>query len=354
MPERLLVVGPAWVGDMVMSQSLFIRLAEHRPDLQLDVLAPGWSMPLLERMPQVNQVIEMPLGHGEFGFLERRRLGRSLRARDYRQAIVLPRSFKSALVPYFAGVPRRTGYRGEMRFGLLNDMRALDKRRLTQTVQRYVSLGLPADAVQPPDVPEPCLRVDPDNQRRLISALSLNPDRPIVAIMPGAEYGPAKCWPLEHFASVARSLVERECLVWIMGSERDRAAGETIIKQAGVTARDGRGSGELRNLCGQTTLTDAVDLLALADFALSNDSGLMHVAAAVGCYVVAVYGSSTPDYTPPLNANSTVHYLRLDCSPCFERDCPLGHLNCLRGISPDSVLQSLDHAVREPRVQPHA
>ena len=343
MPERLLVVGPAWVGDMVMSQSLLISLAKRHPGLQLDVLAPGWSLPLLQRMPQVDQAIEMPLGHGEFGFLQRRRLGHALRGRGYTQAIVLPRSLKSALVPFFAGVPRRTGYRGEMRFGLLNDIRVLDQGRLTQTVQRYVSLGLPADGPQPPAVPEPRLGVDPDNQQRLVNALSLDTKRPIVAMMPGAEYGPAKCWPLDNFAKLARSLIERGYRVWILGSERDNEAGQAIATQASDDPSRVRQSGaDARNLCGQTTLTDAVDLLAMARWAVSNDSGLMHVAAAVGCHVIAIYGSSTPDYTPPLSARSTVHYLRLDCSPCFERTCPLGHLQCLREISAEAVLATFD------------
>ena len=170
MPERLLVVGPAWVGDMVMSQSLLMTLAAAHPAAALDVLAPAWSLPLLRRMPEVSEAIEMPLGHGEFGFSVRRRLGRSLRDRDYLQAIVLPRSLKSALVPFFAGVPLRTGYRGEMRFGLLNDIRPLDTTRLTRTVQRYVALGRPADADQPPPVPEPRLQTDAVNQQRLLLA----------------------------------------------------------------------------------------------------------------------------------------------------------------------------------------
>lgn len=343
MPERILVVGPAWVGDMVMSQSLFIALAERYPGLQLDVLAPGWSLPLLQRMPQVDQAVEMPLGHGEFAFFRRRSLGRSLRRRGYTQAIVLPRSLKSALVPFFAGVPRRTGYRGEMRFGLLNDIRMLDRGRLTQTVQRYVSLGLPADAAQPPAIAEPRLEVDPDNQQRLANTLSLDPTRPIVAMMPGAEFGPAKCWPLDHFAALARSLIERDYAVWILGSQRDKPAGEAIVTRAGDGRSRARHSDRgPRNLCGQTSLTDAVDLLAMARWAVSNDSGLMHVAAAVGCHVIAIYGSSTPDYTPPLSARSTLHYLRLDCSPCFQRTCPLGHLRCLREISAEAVLASFD------------
>ncbi len=331
MPDRQLVVGPAWVGDMVMSQSLLMTLAARHPGITIDVLAPAWSSPLLRRMSQVRDIIEMPLGHGEFGFRLRRRLGHSLRERGYRQAIVLPRSLKSALVPFFAGVSQRTGFRGEMRFGLLNDIRPLDTTRLTQTVQRYVALGLPADAAKPPPVPEPRLDIDTANQQRLLEILDLDTAKPIVALMPGAEYGPAKCWPLSHYGQVAAALVTAGYQVWVLGSQQDLPAGDTIASESGGVAR---------NLCGRTQLVDAVDLLALASSVVTNDSGLMHVAAAVGCHVIAIYGSSTPAYTPPLTERKTVLYRRLECSPCFERTCPLGHLRCLRGIGPEQVLDA--------------
>jgi len=338
--DRLLVVGPAWVGDMVMSQSLLMTLAARHPDTMIDVLAPAWSSPLLRRMPQVHDIIEMPLGHGELRFRLRRRLGRSLIDRGYRQAIVLPRSLKSALVPFFAGATQRTGYRGEMRYGLLNDMRPLDKTRLTKTVQRYVALGLAADAAQPPPVPEPRLDIDTANQQRQLEALGLDTDTPVVALMPGAEYGPAKCWPLPHFGQVAAALAAEGHQVWILGSRQEVAAGDTIVWESGGVAK---------NLCGRTHLVDAVDLLALASVAVTNDSGLMHVAAAVGCHVIAIYGSSTPDYTPPLTERKTVLYRQLECSPCFERTCPLGHLRCLREIGPEPVLNAI--ATRE--MDPH-
>ena len=340
MPDRLLVVGPAWVGDMVMSQSLLMTLRADHPSAVLDVIAPAWSLPLLRRMPEVGDAIEMPLGHGELGFILRRRLGRSLRDRGYRQAIVLPRSMKSALVPFFARVPRRTGYRGEMRYGLLNDIRPLDTTRLTQTVQRYVALGRPAGSDQPPPVPAPRLQTDAVNQQRLLRDLGLSTDRPVVAIMPGAEYGPAKCWPLEHYGQVAAALGADGYQTWILGSARDREAGRVIREISAGAAVD---------LCGQTDLVDAVDLLALAEHAVTNDSGLMHVAAAVGCHVIALYGSSTPDYTPPLSGNKSVFYLRLECSPCFRRTCPLGHLRCLNEISPAMVLDALAGSERRAR-----
>jgi heptosyltransferase-2 len=317
---------------MVMAQSLFITLRRAHPDCLIDVAAPAWSLPLLARMPEIREAVPVPLGHGEFRWALRRRLGRSLRAREYDQAIVLPRSFKSALIPFHAGVPRRTGYRGEMRFWLLNDIRPLDRSRLTQTVQRYVALGHEAGAPLPPPVPYPRLTVDPANQQRLTAALGLANDRPVTAMMPGAEYGPSKCWPLEHYAELARALTERGEEVWLLGSKRDRPAAARISTLAGPGVFD---------LTGRTRLEDAVDLLALAGRAVTNDSGLMHVAAAVGCRLVAIYGSTTPAYTPPLSDDATVVRLGLECSPCFRRECPLGHFRCMREITPAAVLAAL-------------
>jgi heptosyltransferase-2 len=331
-PRRLLVVGPAWVGDMVMAQSLFITLRRLHPGCEIDVAAPAWSEPLLARMPEIRAAVPVPLGHGEFGWGKRRDIGRGLRDRRYHQAIVLPRSFKSALVPFHAGVGQRTGYRGETRLWLLNDIRPLDKSRLTQTVQRYVALGYGPDEPQPPPVPHPRLRVDEANQRRLCDELSLATDAPLTAMMPGAEYGPSKCWPLEYYAETARALLARGERVWVLGSAKDRPAAARIRELAGDGVTD---------LSGRTQLEDAVDLLALAGRAVTNDSGLMHVAAAVGCRLVAIYGSTTPDYTPPLSDQAEIVRLGLECSPCFERDCPLGHFRCMKDIRPEAVLERL-------------
>lgn len=328
---RILIVGPAWVGDMVMAHSLVQTLLQRHPGAVVDVLAPGWSLPLLARMPGVHEGIEMPLGHGQFGLATRWRLGRRLRG-QYDQAIILPGSLKSALMPFFAGIPQRTGFRGEHRYGLINDMRPLDKARLPMTVQRFTALGLPAHAAMPPPYLRPRLTVDPANQARLLRELSLDTALPVIALMPGAEYGPAKQWPLAHFAELARRLIASGRQVWILGSAKDRAAGEAITSQAGAG---------VRNLCGQTRLEDAVDLLALAQAAVTNDSGLMHVAAALDVPTVALFGSSSPAHTPPLSERAKVLYLGLDCSPCFKRVCPLGHTRCLENIHPQRVIDTL-------------
>ena len=331
-PRRILVVGPSWVGDMVMAQSLCISLAERYPDCRIDVVAPEWSLPLLERMPQVHEGVALPVSHGELAFNPRRSIGASLRKNDYHQALILPRSFKSALIPFFARVPRRTGYKGEIRFGLINDIRSLDKDVLRQTVQRFVALGQDADTRQPPSIPEPRLQVDEANLSRLMDELGLDAQAKVIAMMPGAEYGPAKQWPADYYAALARQLTGDGFEIWLLGSERDVAVGEQIMAAT---------TNGVRNLCGKTRLVDTVDIIARAQAAVTNDSGLMHVAAAVGCPLVAIYGSSTPVYTPPLTGSASVLYLHLECSPCFKPDCPLGHTKCLRDIHPAHVYQAV-------------
>ena len=320
-PPATLIVGPSWVGDMVMAQALFILLKEREPQRHIDVLAPGWSLPIVARMPQVRRGIAAETGHGELGLGKRRRIGRDLQEAGYEQAIVLPRSLKSALIPWFARVPRRTGFLGESRYLLINDRRRFDKAVLDQTVKRFVALGLPPGETLG-ETPYPALTVDTGNQRRVMDALRITTGRPVVAMMPGAEYGPAKCWPLEYFAELAALLASDGYDVWILGSEKDAVAGEQIAAASNA-----------QNICGKTSLEDVIDLLGYAGQVISNDSGLMHIAAAVGAHVHGIYGSSSPGFTPPLTDKRHVHHLDLDCSPCFERTCPLGHLRCLKEIT---------------------
>ncbi|QEP43433.1 lipopolysaccharide heptosyltransferase II [Ectothiorhodospiraceae bacterium BW-2] len=317
---------------MVMAQSLFISLKQRHSGALIDVVAPPWSLPLLQRMPEVDRALPLAVGHGQFGWSERYRLGSSLRQQHYQQAITLPRAWKAALIPWLAQTPLRTGYRGEMRYGLLNDLRPLNRRLLTQTVQRYVALGYPTNAPLPPPTPFPKLRVDREQQQQLRQRLRLASDSPAIALLTGAEYGPAKQWPAHHFATLAQQLYDRGYQLWLLGSAKDRPNAETI------TALSQR---PLQNLCGKTSLTEAIDLLALCHCAVSNDSGLMHIAAAVGIQVVAIYGSSSPDYTPPLTPKRTMMTLKLPCSPCFKRHCPLGHTDCLQRLTPHQLVEAL-------------
>ena len=321
--SNILVVGPSWVGDMIMAQGLYRALRARSPASAIDVLAPAWSAGILGRMPEVRRVIDMPLGHGRLGWAVRRDLGRSLRG-QYQRAIVLPNSWKSALIPWFAGIPQRTGFVGEFRYGLLNDARRLDKAATGRLVDRYRLLaGADAPALNPQ------LRVDAAAQVASLARLGLTRDKPVLALCPGAEYGPAKRWPASHYAALAQQKIAAGWQVWLFGSDKD----------APVTADINRlCDGNCADLAGKTTLTEAVDLLAAARCVVSNDSGLMHVAAAVGVPLIALYGSSDPGYTPPLSNQARVLSLGLSCSPCFKRDCPLGHLDCLNGLAPERVL----------------
>lgn len=311
---------------MVMAQSLCKTLKLREPELAIDMYAPGWSLPVVRRMPEVREALESPFGHGQLRWRARRREGLELRERRYDRAIVLPRSFKSALVPWHAGIPVRTGYRGEMRFGLLNDVRRLDPAALPRTVDRYVALGLDRGTI-PASVPHPQLRVDTDRQQALRAALAPSGAGRVVGLLPGAEYGPAKQWPAASFAELAAMLTGDGVGVWIFGSEKERHLGDSIAAGAAGAV----------NLCGRTTLADAVDLIALCSDVVTNDSGLMHIAAAAGVRVVAIYGSSSPQYTPPLTDNARIVWLELSCSPCFDRECRFGHYRCLREITASQV-----------------
>lgn len=334
-PRHTLIIGPSWVGDTVISQSLLKLLIQQNPAAQIDYLAPPWTLPLLARMPEVRRGISNPFGHGALRLGARHALGKSLRDRAYDQALVLPNSWKSALIPWFAGIPLRTGFRGEARWGLLTDVRQLDAAALPQMVQRFAALALPAGAALPPSLPQPTLQSTTAQQQALLARLGLPTDKPAIAFCPGAEYGPAKRWPEVHFSALARLLAARGCVVWLIGSPKDHAVAEAIAQGA---------AGSCINLCGKTDIAEAADLLAASQLVVTNDSGLMHVAAAVGRPVIALYGSSSPQFTPPLSADARVLTLNIECSPCFERECPLGHFKCLKDLSPERVFAAIDFA----------
>ena len=332
---NILVVGPSWVGDTVISQVALQLLKQQHPQAQIDYLAPPWTLPLLKRMPEVRQGILNPFGHGALQLGARRRLGLELRAGAYDQALVLPNSWKSALPLWFAGIAQRTGFRGEARWGLLNDLRTLEPQVLPQMADRFAALALPAGTSLPASLPHPALDSTTAQQQLLLARLGIDTSKPAVAFCPGAEYGPAKRWPERHFATLARLLAARGCAIWLVGSPKDHAVAETIAQGA---------AGLCINLCGRTDIAEATDLLAAARLVVTNDSGLMHVAAATGRPVIALYGSSSPLFTPPLSADARIVTLNLECSPCFKRICPLGHLKCLNDLSPERVFAEIDFA----------
>jgi heptosyltransferase-2 len=330
--QKILIVAPNWIGDALLAQPLLARLRRKYSGVLIDALAPGWTAPVLRRMPEITEVIDAPFAHGELKLPARWRLGRALRARAYDEAIVLPNTFKSALIPFFAGIRVRTGFVGELRYGLLNRVHRLDEHALPLMAERYAQLAEEPGAPPARPLAEVGLRVDPANLAAALKRLELSRAKPVVAFCPGAEYGPAKRWPARYFAELATRLAARGRAVWLFGSGKDREIGEEIVRLA---------SGVAVNLCGRTDLASAIDLLSLAEVVVSNDSGLMHVAAAVGRPVVALYGSSSPEHTPPLARVFRIVRTGIDCSPCYARECPLGHFKCMIELTPERVLQEI-------------
>ena len=328
-----LVVAPAWVGDAVMAHSLVAAVAAAHPEAPVDAVAPAATAPVFERMAEVRTVRELPVAHGELGLGARWRLGRALASNDYDVAYVLPNTWKSALLPCFAGIPRRVGYRGEARVGLLSDLRTLDAERWPRLIDRYAALADVDDGA----APAPRLVRDDAAAARLREALGLEVASRIVALAPGAEFGPAKRWPARHFATLAIHRIERGDAVWLFGGPGDRPLAEEIRSALPASIRS-----HLFDLVGKTRLADAIDLIGDVDALVTNDSGLMHVACALERPVLALFGPTSTAYTPPLGERVRVLDRALPCAPCFARVCPLGHQQCLAELLPAEVDTALD------------
>jgi heptosyltransferase-2 len=318
---------------MVMAQSLFIALKKKYPDCQLDVIAPPWTLALLAHIPEVSLAIEMTVPRNTFGLMTRIKLGKQLRQYHYDQAILLTNTWKSAITPFFANIPVRTGYLGECRWGLLNDIRYLDKTLLTKTVQRFVALAADNSVNVAPDCPTPVFKINAERQQQLIAQYALPSNTKTLALCAGAEYGEAKRWPVSHYAEVARNKLNEGWQVWLFGSAKDQAVAAEINQLTDNRCVD---------FSGKTSIIEAVDLLSLADVVISNDSGLMHVASALNKNLIAIYGSSDPNFTPPLSDKAKIIYLGLSCSPCFKRVCPLEHTRCLTDITAEQVIAQLN------------
>jgi heptosyltransferase II len=325
---RTLVIAPQWIGDAVMCEPLLRQLAARGE--RLTVAALPWVAPVFRAMPQVTEVIELPFAHGRLDWAARKRIATDLRGR-FDTAYVLPNSIKAALIPWLARIPQRIGYQGEGRWLLLN-------RRLPNASGRppmvvfYRALAGDGGADE-----RPRLGFERSRLVQATAGAGVEPGT-YFAFAPGAEYGPAKCWPAERYAELARALHARHGLpVLLLGSGKEAALCESIAAAA---------PGACRVLAGQTSLIDAMALIAAARGLVSNDSGLMHVAAAFGIPQVAVFGSTSPEHTPPLNPRARVIWLKgeidLDCLPCFERTCRFGHTRCLTEVSAGRVGQAFD------------
>ena len=328
---KALIVAPAWIGDTVMAQPLFMRLHQHTPGLLLDALAPRWVAPVLQRMPEIGQIIDNPFAHGELSLKARYRLARELAQAGYQRAYVLPNSLKSTLIPFLAGIPERIGFTGESRYGLINRRHSLDEIALPKMAERFAQLAETPGLPLPRPLQFPHLKSSLEQQAETLNSLALERPEKVAVFCPGAEFGPAKRWPARHFATLADELARLGYTVWLLGSPKDAVVGDEIVSLA---------SSAPKNLCGSTSLAQAIDLIAASTVVVCNDSGLMHVAAALDRPLVAVYGSSSPGFTPPLSERAQIISLKLECSPCFKRDCPLGHLDCLNKLEPQRVLEA--------------
>ncbi|PCH63154.1 MAG: lipopolysaccharide heptosyltransferase II [SAR86 cluster bacterium] len=334
--ERILIIGPSWIGDMVMAQSLFMGLQRRFESPQITVLAPQWSRPLLDRMPEVQDSLSLDLQHGELQLGKRREIGRGLIQRKFTRAIILPNSFKSALIPMHAKIPIRTAWKGEWRNILLSDCRKLDKDKYPLMVTRFTALGLPEQSSATQEFENPRLQTQTEDVDQALTKFNLSTDTKVLAICPGAEFGPSKQWPAKQYAEVSNTLIAKGWQVWIFGSLSDKKiAGEieSLIEDKNGLA--------CKNLTSKTNLAEAIDLMSVTSAVLSNDSGLMHIGAALDKPVVAIYGSTTADFTPPLSNKAKLLSTEISCRPCFKRECPLGHLRCLTEVSAGSAIQAL-------------
>lgn len=343
-PKKILIVSPAWIGDIVIAQSLLKYIKQCDSETLIDVLAPDWSHELYSVMPEINEIFTMPLGHSQFQLKKRWQLGKELRKKKYHQAIILPNSWKSAIIPFAARIPVRTGWLGEMRFGLLNDWRILNKKNYPLMVQRFLVLGNKKSlAYQNLDwqLYQPRLKVlvNPENSK--VENLSLTKKKPILILCPGAAYGSAKCWPAEYFAEIANCKKSKDWQIVLLGAKSDEAMGHRIQKLTQHACI---------NLIGKTSLLEALNVLSFSTLVISNDSGLMHLTAALDRPLIALYGSSSPEFTPPLSKKTKIIYLKLSCSPCFKRECPLVHFNCLKQLTPQTVLNAIEELINKKKL----
>lgn len=332
---RTLVISPNWIGDAVMAQPLLRLLQDKHPERPIDVLAPAWVAPVWRAMREVDTVLEAPFRHGMLQLRERREYARMLRARGYAAAYVLPNTLKFALIPWLAGIPKRVGYKGEMRYGLLNEIHHDNKDAPRPMVSFYAALANPpvSDVPPPSALPRPTLTVPDEKKAQVATRVGLHMDRPLVLFAPGAEFGSAKRWPTSHFAELAKTLQRerREVQIALMGSGKDKEVCDEIVAAApGV-----------RNLAGVTALDEAVALIAMANAMVSNDSGLLHIASALNRPIVAIYGPTDPAHAPPFSDVAKSIYLALECAPCRQRECPLGHHRCMKEISAEMVWEPL-------------
>lgn len=334
--NKYLIIAPSWVGDMVMSQSLYRYLKQLDPECVIDIAAPKHCCELTQFMPEINQTFPLEFKHGEFGFHVRKQKACDFRHQGYTTAIVLPNSWKSALIPFFAKIKKRTGWQGEARFFLLNDRRRLNKSKYPLMIERFCALAIAKTEDLSHELPFPKFELEASKIDITLAKYRLINNNKIVALCPGAEFGPAKKWPTAHYTELAQYLLDRNYQVILLGGAKDQQTTSDISKSCNHHAH-------LFNLAGKTSLSEVVYLLASCEKVVSNDSGLMHIACALNIPTLVIYGSTSDTFTPPLSNKAKSIYLHnLPCRPCFKRECPLGHMDCLNKLTPKLVIAELE------------
>ena len=322
--SRLLVIAPNWIGDAVMAQPLLQLLKKKYPQHAVDVLAPAWVAPVLRAMSEVDTVLETPFKHGALQLRERWRYAQLLRQRQYSFAYVLPNTLKFALLPWMAGIPKRVGYKGESRYGLINIMHFDDVNNPRAMVPFYAALADAPTPQAPVHLPTPALTATPQQIRSTLNHLNLSEQHPVICLAPGAEFGNAKRWPATHFAELAKRTLMAlpDAQIVLLGSPKDKDVCDEIKTLIP----------EVHSLAGKTTLDQAIALIASAAAMVSNDSGLLHIASALNRPVIALYGPTDPDHAPPFSDIAYSLSLRLSCAPCKQRECPLAHHDCMQKL----------------------
>ncbi|ASK78053.1 lipopolysaccharide heptosyltransferase II [Paraphotobacterium marinum] len=338
MMKSILIIAPAWLGDLVMSHALLKKLKREQT-VQLDLAVPNWLVPVAKRIPEIRNIISIPFKHKELKVYKRYLFSKSLRTYHYDQVIVIPKTFKSALLAYWSHVPLRTGWVGEQRYFLLNDLRK-NMKKVHLNVNRYLQLGEKKNSALLNDpIPEkyyPKLMVNKKNLNHLVKKFNIPLETDVIAICPGASGGEAKKWPKKYFSELIKDLIKKDFKILILGAPSDQARCDEIYNSINESQKD-----SVINLCGSTSLEDLIDILSLCKTAVSNDSGNLFVAAAVGINVVAIYGPTTPDYTPPLTKKAKILHTDISCRPCHEKVCPLKHHKCMEELFPKMVSQAV-------------
>ena len=291
----------------------------------------------LERMPEVCKKIVSPFSHGETKLLERYRLGQGLKKENYDRAIILTNSLKSSLIPYFARIGIRTGWLGEFRYGLINDIRSSKKLKKSLMVEKFAALSLCEENYSIENLTFPELEINFDNQRNFLEEFSIDYSKNTMAICPGAEFGPSKRWPAEYYAEIAKFYVNEGWNVLCIGSKNDEDIGMGIGSLNNLRSNE-----SFINLTGKTSLQDAIDILAFTEKVVTNDSGLMHIAAAVKTPLVALYGPSSPEYTPPLISKKKILRKTQGYEKVRYGSNEKGYHQSLLDIKPEEVLDALE------------